>query len=94
MMKRIPKNIMHTVPTTLLFSLEGFPDLEWEKLLKLQCKDGSFLLSLSSTAFAFMQTNDEDCLQYLTNVVSKFNGGGVFSLRFLDHFLCSHCNKI
>ncbi|KAJ9543440.1 hypothetical protein OSB04_023147 [Centaurea solstitialis] len=72
---KIPRNIMHEVPTTLLFSLEGIPDLEWEKLVKLRCKDGSFFLSLSSTAFAFMQTNDENCLQYLTNVVSKFNGG-------------------
>ncbi|KAI3678920.1 hypothetical protein L6452_38224 [Arctium lappa] len=58
-----------------LASLEGMPDLEWEKLVKLQCKDGSFLLSPSSTAFAFMQTKDENCLQYLTNVVTKFNGG-------------------
>ncbi|KAJ9543056.1 hypothetical protein OSB04_022763 [Centaurea solstitialis] len=76
---KIPKNIMQKVPTTLLHSLEGMPDLEWEKLLKLQCKDGSFLFSPSSTAFALMETKDEKCLQYLTNAVTKFHGGGVFS---------------
>lgn len=70
--------VLHKVPTTLLHSLEGMPDLEWEKLLKLQCKDGSFLFSPSSTAFALMQTKDEKCLQYLTNIVTKFNGGGMF----------------
>lgn len=80
--KRIPKNIMHKVPTTLLHSLEGMPDLEWEKLLKLQCKDGSFLFSPSSTAFALMQTQDEKCLQYLTNTVTKFNGGGMYVLSW------------
>ncbi|KAD4584469.1 hypothetical protein E3N88_22070 [Mikania micrantha] len=69
------QDIMHKVPTTLLHSLEGMSGLEWEKLLKLQCKDGSFLFSPSSTAFALMQTKDEKCLQYLTNIVTKFNGG-------------------
>ncbi|KAL8232849.1 hypothetical protein R6Q57_002627 [Mikania cordata] len=69
------QDIMHKVPTTLLHSLEGMSGLEWEKLLKLQCKDGSFLFSPSSTAFALMQTKDEKCLQYLTNIVTKFSGG-------------------
>ncbi|CAK7345764.1 unnamed protein product [Dovyalis caffra] len=73
---RIPKNMMHDVPTTLLFSLEGLPDLDWEKLLKLQCEDGSFLFCPSSTAFAFMQTKDEGCLRYLTKTIQRFNGAG------------------
>ncbi|KAI3678921.1 hypothetical protein L6452_38225 [Arctium lappa] len=66
---------IHARRNLKLANLEGLTDFEWEKLVKLQCKDGSFLLSPSSTAFAFMQTNDENCLQYLTNVVTKFNGG-------------------
>ncbi|KAH0633742.1 hypothetical protein KY284_036528 [Solanum tuberosum] len=68
---------MHKVPTPLLFSLEGMPDLEWQKLLLLQCADGSFLFSPSSTAFAFMQTRDHNSLNYLTNIVHKFNGGEI-----------------
>ena len=67
---------MHQVPTTLLHSLEGMPDLDWEKLLKLQSPDGSFLFSPSSTAFALKQTKDEKCLKYLKKAVDKFKGGG------------------
>ncbi|CAK9151075.1 unnamed protein product [Ilex paraguariensis] len=74
-LSRIPKDFMHTGPSTLLHSLEGMQDLEWEKLLKLQSPDGSFLYSPSSTAFALMQTKDENCLRYLNKTVEKFNGG-------------------
>ncbi|KAJ4702652.1 Copalyl diphosphate synthase [Melia azedarach] len=73
--KRVPREKMHSVPTSLLYSFEGMPDLDWAKLLKLQFQDGSFLFSLSSTAYAFMQTKDENCLKYLTQVVQRFNGG-------------------
>ncbi|XP_059437066.1 (-)-kolavenyl diphosphate synthase TPS28, chloroplastic-like [Corylus avellana] len=73
---RIPRDMMHKVPTTLLYSLEGMPGLEWEKLLNLQFQDGSFLFSPSSTAFALMQTKDDNCLTYLKNAVHRFNGGG------------------
>ncbi|XP_057967946.1 ent-copalyl diphosphate synthase 1-like isoform X2 [Malania oleifera] len=74
---RIPKDIMHQVPTTLLHSLEGMAlaGLDWEKLLKLQCSDGSFLFSPSSTAFALIHTKNHNCLAYLNNAVQKFNGG-------------------
>ncbi|KAK4385190.1 Syn-copalyl diphosphate synthase TPS3, chloroplastic [Sesamum angolense] len=72
---RIPKELMHKVRTSLLFSLEGLEDLEWQKLLKLRQHNGSFLFSPSSTAFAFMQTKDEDCLKYINYIVQKFNGG-------------------
>ncbi|XP_043720849.1 ent-copalyl diphosphate synthase 1-like [Telopea speciosissima] len=73
----IPKDMMHRVPTIILFSLEGMAgyDLDWEKLLKLQCKDGSFLTSPAATAFALMQTKDERCLEYLKKTAEKFNGG-------------------
>nr|AER58181.1 copalyl pyrophosphate synthase 1 [Stevia ovata] len=72
---KIPKDILHKVPTSLLYSLEGMEDLEWEKLLQLRCENGSFFFSPAATAYAFMQTKDEKCLEYLTNLVVKFNGG-------------------
>ncbi|CAI9103608.1 OLC1v1002125C1 [Oldenlandia corymbosa var. corymbosa] len=74
--QRIPKGLMHEVPTAILFSLEGIEgSLKWDKLLKLITEDGCFLTSPSSTAFAFMQTGDDKCLKYLTNIVTKFSGG-------------------
>ncbi|KAM3373697.1 ent-copalyl diphosphate synthase 5 [Capsicum galapagoense] len=84
---RIPKDIMHKVPTTLLHSLEGMPDLDWQKLLQFQCTDGSLLFSPSSTAFALMQTHDHNCLNYLTNAVEKFNGGvpNVYPVDLFEH---------
>ena len=69
-------DILHSVPTTLLHSLEGMPGLDWQRLLSLKCQDGSFLFSPSSTAYALMQTKDTDCLKYLTKTLQKFNGGG------------------
>ncbi|KAK4729237.1 hypothetical protein R3W88_022225 [Solanum pinnatisectum] len=72
---RFPKDLIHTIPTIVLFSLEGLKDLDWQRLLKLQMEDGSFLTSPSSTAIAFMETNDDKCLTFLQNVVQKFNGG-------------------
>ena len=69
------------MPTGLLYSLEGLRDLEWEKLLKLQFEDGSFFWCPSSTAYAFMQTNDEKCLKFLNDVVEKFNGAGIYKLQ-------------
>nr|AJT55221.1 copalyl diphosphate synthase 3 [Andrographis paniculata] len=86
-LKKIPRQVMHTVPTTLLHSLEGMPDLVWEKLLKLQSSNGSFLFSPSSTAFALQQTKDEKCLGYLGNMVQKFNGGvpNVYPVDLFEH---------
>nr|QTW97446.1 CPS5 [Artemisia annua] len=72
---KIPKEKVHKTPTIMLISLEGMKDLEWDKLLKLQCTNGSFLCSPAATASAFMQTKDQNCLTYLTNLVAKFNGG-------------------
>nr|QMW69080.1 terpene synthase 3 [Callicarpa americana] len=86
-LKRIPRDIMHKVPTTLLHSLEGMPGLMWKKLLKLQSADGSFLFSPSSTAFALHQTKDDNCLKYLTKHVHKFNGGvpNVYPVDLFEH---------
>ncbi|KAL3531338.1 hypothetical protein ACH5RR_010660 [Cinchona calisaya] len=84
---RIPKDIMHSVPTTLLHSLEGMAELDWQRLISLKCEDGSFLFSPSSTAFALMQTKDGDCLTYLTKTVQKFNGGvpNVYPVDLFEH---------
>ncbi|CAI9755594.1 unnamed protein product [Fraxinus pennsylvanica] len=78
-LKRIPQDVMHTLPTSLLFSLEGLQDLDWKKLLKLQTPLGSFLTSPSSTAFALMETKDDECFRYLDNIVQKMNGGAPHS---------------
>nr|QWD59161.1 ent-copalyl diphosphate synthase [Aconitum carmichaelii] len=72
---KIPIEAAHKVPTTVLHSLEGMEGLDWEKLIKLQNSDGSFLFSPASTAFALMNTKDEKCFQYLNKQVEKFNGG-------------------
>nr|CAD1829160.1 unnamed protein product [Ananas comosus var. bracteatus] len=72
---RIPQEAMYKVPTTILHSLEGMRVLDWVSLLKLQCVDGSFLFSPASTAYAFMQTRDEKCFDYLQRTVKRFNGG-------------------
>ncbi|XP_038887276.1 (-)-kolavenyl diphosphate synthase TPS28, chloroplastic isoform X2 [Benincasa hispida] len=87
---RIPKEIMHKVRTTLLHSLEGMEGMEgldWEKLLKLQCQDGSFLSSPASTAFALMQTDHPNCFKYLQSIVNHFNGGvpNVYPVDLFEH---------
>ncbi|KAK9137312.1 hypothetical protein Sjap_007906 [Stephania japonica] len=74
-LKRIPREMLHIKPTTLLFSLEGMPGLDWEKLLKLQHPNGSFLCSPASTAYALKHTKDKKCLKYLENIVKRFKGG-------------------
>ncbi|XP_022858374.1 copal-8-ol diphosphate hydratase, chloroplastic-like isoform X2 [Olea europaea var. sylvestris] len=81
-LKRIPKDLMHNVPTTLLYSLEGLQDLDWEKLLKLQTPLGSFLTSPASTAFALIQTKDEKCFRYLEDIVKEFQGGAPAAYPF------------
>ncbi|XP_054814368.1 ent-copalyl diphosphate synthase 5-like [Prosopis cineraria] len=74
-LKRIPMEVLHSVPTSLLFSLEAIPGLQWKKLQKVRSKDGSYLFCPSSTAFAFTQSKDPHCLNYLNNVAHNFNGG-------------------
>ncbi|KAH1194908.1 Ent-copalyl diphosphate synthase, chloroplastic [Glycine max] len=79
--------MMHKVPTSLLHSLEGMSGLDWKELLKLQSQDGSFLFSPSSTAFALMQTKDQNCHNYLNKVVKRFNGGvpNVYPVDLFEH---------
>ncbi|KAF5196667.1 Copalyl diphosphate synthase [Thalictrum thalictroides] len=84
---KIPMDVVHKVPTTLLHSLEGMEGLDWEKLIKLQSTDGSFLFSPSSTAYALMNTKDEKCLEYLKKPVELFNGGvpNVYPVDLFEH---------
>ncbi|XP_054816752.1 ent-copalyl diphosphate synthase 5-like [Prosopis cineraria] len=74
-LKRIPMKVLQSVPTSLLFSLEAIPGLQWQKLQRVRSKDGSYLFCPSSTAFAFNQSKDLHCLNYLNNVAQNFNGG-------------------
>ncbi|KAF9618298.1 hypothetical protein IFM89_000933 [Coptis chinensis] len=81
-------DVVHIVPTTLLHSLEGMEGLDWEKLIKLQGVGGSFpVFSKASTAFAFMNTKDENYLKYLKKTVGRFNGGvpGTYPVDLFEH---------
>ncbi|XP_042008580.1 copalyl diphosphate synthase 2, chloroplastic-like isoform X2 [Salvia splendens] len=73
-LKKIPKDMIYQTPTSLLYSLEGIGDLEWENMLKLQSADGSFLTSPSSTAYVFMHTKDQKCFDFIQNAVKNCNG--------------------
>lgn len=77
-LRKIPMDLLHKKPTSLLFSLEGMEGLVWEKLLNFRFDEGSFLTSPSSTAYALQHTKDESCLAYLLKPVNKFNGGGTY----------------
>nr|XP_025875964.1 syn-copalyl diphosphate synthase-like isoform X1 [Oryza sativa Japonica Group] len=74
-LKKIPREILHSLPTSLLLSIEGLRGLDWKRLLKLQLSDGSFLSSPAATAYVLMQTGDKKCLEFLDGIVSKFHGG-------------------
>ncbi|CAM0871455.1 unnamed protein product [Alopecurus aequalis] len=86
-LKMIPKDVMHRIPTSILYSLEGMPGLDWQKLLKFQSRDGSFLYSPSATAYALMQTGDKKCLEYINEIVKKFSGGvpNVYPIDLFEH---------
>ncbi|WVZ74938.1 hypothetical protein U9M48_023052 [Paspalum notatum var. saurae] len=76
---KIPKHMLHDVPTTLLLSIEGMEGLDWKKLFKFQGPDGSFMSSPAPTAYALMETGDRKCLEFLTSVTEKYNGGVPFT---------------
>nr|M4HYP3.1 RecName: Full=Monofunctional isopimaradiene synthase, chloroplastic; Short=PcmIso1; Flags: Precursor [Pinus contorta]AFU73866.1 monofunctional isopimaradiene synthase [Pinus contorta] len=72
-LKRIPTDLLYTVPTIFLYYLEGLQEIvEWHKIIKLQSKDGSFLSSPASTAAVFMSTGNTKCLEFLNFVLMKF----------------------
>ncbi|GJN21388.1 hypothetical protein PR202_gb08858 [Eleusine coracana subsp. coracana] len=74
-LSKIPKDVMHTIPTSLLHSIEGMQGLDWNKMLKLRYSNGSFMSSPAATAYAVIQTGDMKCVEFLDRVVNKFNGG-------------------
>ncbi|KAG0622099.1 hypothetical protein M758_3G072200 [Ceratodon purpureus] len=87
-MKKIPMEIVHKYPTTLLHSLEGLhKDVDWNKLLKLQSENGSFLFSPASTACALMYTKDTKCFEYLDKLLVKFNHAcpNVYPVDLFEH---------
>eukprot|EP01018_Ginkgo_biloba_P029635 Gb_38697 [translate_table: standard] len=74
MLASVSTDTVHSAPTSLLYSLEGVQDMtNWNKILELQCKDGSFLGSPSSTACVLMHTRDDKCLDFLTTILNKFS---------------------
>ena len=74
---RIPLDVMHSVQTTLLFSLEALQEVvQWDKIVKSQSRDGSFLSSPAATAAAYMITSDTKCLEFLTFIVNRFGDHG------------------
>nr|ALJ30096.1 copalyl pyrophosphate synthase 2 [Stevia rebaudiana]QYL01192.1 terpene synthase 2 [Stevia rebaudiana] len=72
---KIPKEKIYKTPTIMLYSLEGIKDWDWEKILKHQSENGSIVYSTTATSFTYMQTKDQKCLTFLTNLVDKFKGG-------------------
>ncbi|KAJ7552053.1 hypothetical protein O6H91_06G039800 [Diphasiastrum complanatum] len=73
-LRRIPIDYFHTHHTTILYSLEGLQSLvDWNRILNLQSKDGSFLSSPASTACVLMHTGNQKCLDFLNSVLPRFN---------------------
>lgn len=90
---RIPREAFHAEPTTFLLSIEGMPGLDWKRLRKLQCPDGSYMSSPAPTAYALMQTGDAKCFEFLDKLIDKFNGGGMdrraHKMMTRNYFPCS-----
>nr|UPQ49789.1 8-endo-copalyl diphosphate synthase [Osmunda sp. FC-2022a] len=77
-MKRIPVEMFHSRHTTLLYCLEGLQSvIDWERIMKLQSKDGSFLSSPAATACVFTHTGDSKCLDFLNATLAHFNNEAV-----------------
>ncbi|KAI5067268.1 hypothetical protein GOP47_0017796 [Adiantum capillus-veneris] len=87
-LKRIPMELLHSRPTTLLHSLEGLHTVvDWKRLLQLQSTNGSFLFSPASTACALRYTGDKKCLNYLHSILEKFNDAvpNVYPVDLFEH---------
>ncbi|CAK9251796.1 unnamed protein product, partial [Sphagnum jensenii] len=87
-LKKVPMEILHNYPTTLRHSFEGLhKDVDWDKLLRLQCANGSFLCSPASTACALAYTKDEKCLDYLNKLLVNFDNAvpNVYPVDLFEH---------
>ncbi|CAK9220564.1 unnamed protein product, partial [Sphagnum troendelagicum] len=85
---RVPMEILHNYPTTLVHSFEGLhKDVDWDKLLRLQCANGSFLCAPASTACAVAYTKDEKCLDYLNKLLVNFDNAvpNVYPVDLFEH---------
>ncbi|KAL3683263.1 hypothetical protein R1sor_001285 [Riccia sorocarpa] len=73
-LERVPLELLHSQPTTMLHNLEGIQSLniDWQGLLKFQADDGSICCSPSSTAVVYMHTRNPKCLSFLIRVLEKF----------------------
>nr|BAF43701.1 putative sesquiterpene synthase [Cycas taitungensis] len=70
---RISIDSFHSLPSSLLYCLEGLQDIiGWKRIMDVQNKDGSFLSSPAATAFVYMHTGDQKCLAFLNRVLAKF----------------------
>uniref|UniRef100_A0A0D9VHD3 ent-copalyl diphosphate synthase n=1 Tax=Leersia perrieri TaxID=77586 RepID=A0A0D9VHD3_9ORYZ len=72
---KIPREALHARPTTLLHSLEGMEDLDWERLLQFKCPAGSLHSSPAASAYALSATGDKELLEYLETALNNFDGG-------------------
>ncbi|KAK8953146.1 hypothetical protein KSP40_PGU020805 [Platanthera guangdongensis] len=80
---KIPVEVMHSVQTTIIFSLEALQEfVQWDRMLKLQSTNGSFLDSPAATAAAYLNTRDKKCLEYLTYIVRTFEDHAPFVYPF------------
>ncbi|KAL8063596.1 hypothetical protein ABFX02_01G036600 [Erythranthe guttata] len=55
-------------------------DADWSHLQRFDIyppndAPGSFITSPAATCYAIMETNDQDCIEFIQYVVKKFNGG-------------------
>ncbi|KAI0523969.1 hypothetical protein KFK09_003333 [Dendrobium nobile] len=77
---RIPMEVMHSVQTTLLHSLEAIEVelVQWDRILKLQSSNGSISDSPSATVATYLNTHDNKCLEYLTYIVKRFEDHAPF----------------
>ncbi|PKU86964.1 Levopimaradiene synthase, chloroplastic [Dendrobium catenatum] len=77
---RIPMEVMHSVQTTLLHSLEAIEVelVQWDRILKLQSANGSISDSPSATTITYLNTHDSKCLEYLTYIVKRFEDHAPF----------------
>nr|BAD42452.1 ent-CDP synthase [Oryza sativa Japonica Group] len=72
---KIPREALHARPTTLLHSLEGMENLDWERLLQFKCPAGSLHSSPAASAYALSETGDKELLEYLETAINNFDGG-------------------
>ncbi|KAH0986230.1 hypothetical protein GBA52_013407 [Prunus armeniaca] len=75
--------------TFLAYISEGLGSQDWELVMKYQKKNGSLFNSPSTTAAAFTQLKNADCLKYLRALLEKCGNAGS-SLNPLSQFSEDH----